>query len=79
MKLGKNNKNMEILVLKTNIELDDLPRLKQQLGKIPSIQKWTIDLDDCDHVLRIESPTENLLPCIIQEVSALGLLCVDLE
>jgi hypothetical protein len=70
---------MEILVLKTNIESDDLPRLKQQLGKIPDIQKWTIDLDDCDHVLRIESPTENLLPYIVQEVEALGLLCVELE
>jgi hypothetical protein len=79
MKRGKKYENMEILILKTNIELDDLPRLKQLFDKMPSIKKWTIDLDDCDHVLRIESPSENLLPSIIQEVNALGLLCVDLE
>ncbi len=46
---------MEILVLKTNIEIGDLPRLKLHFDKIPTIQKWAIDFDDCDHVLRIES------------------------
>jgi hypothetical protein len=70
---------MEILVLKTNIEQSDLPRLKQQFDKLPTIQKWTIDLDDYDHVLRIESRIKNLLPVIINKVSALGLLCTDLE
>jgi hypothetical protein len=70
---------MEILVLKTNIELSDIPRLKQQFDRLPTIRKWTIDFDDCDHVLRIESHINNLLPVIINKVSALGLLCADLE
>ena len=70
---------MAILVLKTNIKLGDLPRLKLQFDKIQNIQKWTIDFDDCDHVLRIESLTENILPVIIKKVAALGLTCADLE
>jgi hypothetical protein len=70
---------MEILVMKTNIEQSDLPRLKKQFDKLPTIKKWTIDFDDCDHVLRIESRIKNLLPVIMNKVSALGLLCTDLE
>jgi hypothetical protein len=70
---------MEVIVLKTNIELSDLPRLKQQLDKLPTIQKWTVDFDDCDHILRIESQTEHILPVIVQRVKALGLICTELE
>jgi hypothetical protein len=70
---------MEILVLKTNIEVQDLPRIKQRFDALTSIQKWTIDFDDCDRVLRIESPIENTLPVVISEVEALGLVCADLE
>jgi hypothetical protein len=70
---------MEILVLKTNIEVQDLPRIKQRFEAMTSIKKWTIDFDDCDRVLRIESPIENTLPMVISEVEALGLVCADLE
>ena len=70
---------MEILVLKTNIETNDLSRIKQQFDQLPAIRKWTIDFDDCDHVLRIESLTENILPIVIEKVTALGLICTDLK
>jgi hypothetical protein len=70
---------MEILVLKTNIEVQDLPRIKQRFDALSAIQKWTIDFDDCDRVLRIESPIENTLPVVISEVKALGLVCMDLD
>jgi hypothetical protein len=70
---------MEILVFKTNIESKDLPRIKQTFDALPSIKKWTIDFDDCDRVLRVESPSENTLPLVINEVRALGLMCMDLE
>jgi hypothetical protein len=70
---------MEILVLKTNIETNDLPRIKKQFDQLPAIRKWTIDFDDCDHVLRIESLTENVLPIIIENLTALGLICTDLK
>jgi hypothetical protein len=59
--------------------VQDLPRIKQRFDALTSIQKWTIDFDDCDRVLRIESPIENALPVVISEVEALGLVCADLE
>jgi hypothetical protein len=70
---------MEIFVLKTNIKREDLSRIKQTLDTLPSIKKWTIDFEDCDHVLRIESTSENILAIVISEVEALGLVCMDLE
>ena len=70
---------MEIFVFKTNIEFADLPRIKQTFDALPSIKKWTIDFDDCDRILRIESPSENTLPLVINEVGALGLICKDLD
>lgn len=69
---------MEIFILKTNIERADLLRLKQQFDQMPNIQKWTIDFDDCDRVLRIESSKKDMLPIIIQSVRDLDLVCLNL-
>jgi len=44
---------MEILLFTTNIQRPALPRLRSLLESLPGIKKWTVDLDDCDHVLRI--------------------------
>jgi hypothetical protein len=52
--------------------------LQQQLKAIPAIQKWTIDFEDCDKVLRIESSVNGLLPLVIKEINALGLFCEEL-
>lgn len=43
-----------ILVLKSNIEShSDLLRVRQPLDMHPGIRHWNIDIEDCDHVLRI--------------------------
>jgi hypothetical protein len=47
---------MEILVFKTN--LTDTVRVKDvesYLDIHPFIQRWNVDLKDCDNILRIES------------------------
>lgn len=44
---------MDIVLFTTNIQKSDLARLSALLESISGIEKWTIDLDDCDHVLRI--------------------------
>jgi hypothetical protein len=47
---------MEVLVFKTN--LTDNTRVKDiesYLDIHPNIQKWNVDLQDCDNILRIES------------------------
>jgi hypothetical protein len=47
---------MEVLVFKTN--LTDNSRIKDvgsYLDVHPRIQRWNVDLKDCDNILRIES------------------------
>ena len=47
---------MEVLVFKTN--LTDNTRVKDiesYLDVDPRIQRWNVDLKDCDNILRIES------------------------
>jgi hypothetical protein len=59
---GRNEKNIRILIMvevfKTNIE--DLPTAEQISGqlyrKFPNY-RVTFDLEDCDHILRVESNT----------------------
>jgi hypothetical protein len=70
---------MAILVMKTNISAAYLPQLTAHFDEIPTIQKWTIDFDNCDNVLRIESYSEDLQPIIMAKMNALGFLCEDLS
>jgi hypothetical protein len=44
---------MDIFLFTTNIQQSDLERLRALLEYTSGVEKWTIDLDDCDHVLRI--------------------------
>lgn len=45
-----------ILVFKTNINtLEQLKKIDCVLSHRAEVEKWTIDLDDCDKVLRIET------------------------
>jgi hypothetical protein len=69
---------MQTLVLKTNIELRDLPFIKQKFDALLLIDKWTIDFEDHEHILRIESHFDNLLPIVISQVKSLGLECAEL-
>ena len=51
---------MYILVFKTNIsEETDLELIKLIFKRNLSILNWTIDFEDCDKVLRVESKKNN--------------------
>ena len=70
---------MEVLVFKTNLtEQSDVNRLQSLLTRFDNIKQVSVDLDDCDKVLRIvgtnPSPTH-----IELLVSSLGLSCSELE
>jgi len=57
---------MDILVFKTDIKREhDLEKLASVLMEEPRINRWTIDNEDIDNVLRIESnqldPTDVIL------------------
>ncbi|HTN18009.1 MAG TPA: hypothetical protein VL092_10030 [Chitinophagaceae bacterium] len=68
-----------VLLFKTNIQsLADQFRLRVFLDKIKSIQRWTIDTEDIDCVLRIVST--NLHPAqVMQEIRLMGYECSELD
>jgi hypothetical protein len=72
--------NLEkILVLKSNVTtLADLAQVRQPLDHHPGISQWNIDLDDCDHVLRIVTP-ELTIADIEAMVRQQGYQCSELE
>jgi hypothetical protein len=68
-----------ILVLKSNITTySDVLQLQHPLNHHPEILKWNIDIDDCDHVIRIVTPS--LTVADIEEiVKSNGYQCSELE
>lgn len=69
----------KVLVFKSNISTYvDLLQIRHPLDQHPGITRWNIDLDDCDHVIRIVTP--NLTAADIQElVNSNGYQCSELE
>lgn len=69
----------EILVFKTTIKTDeDKQKVAFVLDSLLQINRWTVDCDDCDCVLRIEADgiLENQ---IIEIVQQLGFGCEELK
>jgi hypothetical protein len=47
---------MEVLVFKTNLQrADDVERVMPTMNEEQRILRWTVDREDCDKVLRVES------------------------
>lgn len=47
---------MEVLVFKTNLQqADDVERVTSTMNDEQRILRWTVDREDCDKVLRVES------------------------
>jgi hypothetical protein len=68
-----------ILILRSNvITLADLAQIRQPLDHHPGISHWNIDLDDCDHVLRIVTP-ELTVADIEAIIRQQGYQCSELE
>jgi hypothetical protein len=68
----------DILVFKTSIDSEhDLERIARVLDRDQRIRKWNVDLEDIDHILRIES-REHDPAFIIQLISHEGFFCEEL-
>jgi hypothetical protein len=69
----------DILVFRTGIRSDDdLARAAEFLNECKEVLSWSIDREDTDKVLRVE--TSDLPPAeIIRQISSHGILCVELE
>lgn len=69
---------VDVLVFKTNISSEDeVQKIAALLGNDSNIFRWSIDTEDIDNVLRIES--KDLLPeQIISKIEQAGFLCSEL-
>ncbi len=69
----------ELFILHTDIQTRTaFTRVRRTLMKIPGVFRCTIDLDDCDRVLRVEC-NGRTIDDIIREVRELGFHCRELE
>ncbi len=69
----------KILVFKSTIKTEgDKLKVALVLDSLPQINRWTVDCDDCDCVLRIEA--DGILEeQIIEIVQQLGFDCEELK
>ncbi|WP_069658314.1 hypothetical protein [Arcticibacter eurypsychrophilus] len=68
-----------ISIFKTNIaSTRDLNKIKPYLNALMADLKWTIDLFDCDRILRVDSRV-NKNEEIIRVARSLGFECINLE
>lgn len=67
-----------ISIFKTTVSsMDDLNKLEPYLNSIMDDLKWTIDLFDCDKILRVKSSI-NKNSEIVSLVNGLGFECENL-
>ena len=58
---------MQVLVFKTNLtNTRHVRKVEPFLQLHPHIQRWNVDLHDCDNILRIE--TEQLQPVEVEKI-----------
>lgn len=70
---------MNLHILKTNVDYpEDAAQLELALLTRPSIQRMSIDLEDVDRVLKIESNEMIQQEEILQLIRGLGYECEDL-
>jgi len=65
--------HMNIMVLKTDIKTrKKVNKIRPILNHHPIIRRWTVDTQDIDNVLRIESNTELTEAVVIQLLRSIG-------
>lgn len=71
---------MEVYVFKTSVHTPEEYQLLKGLitTKFPAVQKWSIDLEDCDKVLRVESWTD-ITRLLIQELKSIDICATELD
>ncbi|WP_462251894.1 hypothetical protein [Ekhidna sp.] len=54
--LTTSKQDLNLLILKSNIKTKkDVAIVNQVFSKINAIRRWTVDLDDWEHVLKVET------------------------
>lgn len=69
---------MDILIFKTNLDNPAVVnRVQTFIQTIPGIQRWNVDIQDCDNVLRVEA-TEVSPRSIEAVLQGAGYYCEEL-
>ncbi|WP_299553026.1 hypothetical protein [Seonamhaeicola sp.] len=69
---------MNISVFKTSIKQEDIKHVNSILRMIAPNCIWDFDLEDCDHILRVQSETNiNELVCFHLKID--GFICEELN
>lgn len=69
---------MEILIYRTDIGADKIHFIRPILNANPQISKWSIDTEDIDNVLRIQSNNLHCTNDITSSIQQIGFLCEEL-
>lgn len=70
---------MNVLVFRTNIGCTScLETARQALRPYEDTIRWTVDLDDCDKVLRVETAGVSA-ESVVQAVQGAGFCCEELR
>jgi hypothetical protein len=70
----------KVLVFKTSVENPhDLESIEPLLNSLMSTnERWNFDLDDCEHILRVEAVSIEA-GIIIKSLTRVGFSCAELE
>jgi len=70
---------MQILVFKTNLTTtNQISIIGSTLNTHPAIQKWNVDLQDCDNILRVVA--NNIKPADVETILLdAGYFCEELR
>lgn len=72
-------KDQEILIFRTSIAtMEDVGRIEILFAQYPYIQKWSVDFEDWEKVLRIES-IEITADEIIKQLQTIDIIASELE
>lgn len=70
---------MQVLVFKTNInDMERLRHVRPMFVNHPKVKEWSVDLEDCDHVLRVVAKPSLQEGSIIYLINACGYYCETL-
>ena len=69
---------MKVYVFKTSLQTEDMPVMQPRIDHLLLPCRWSLDLEDCDRVLRVESDSD-ITDLVCTELTSLGFDCEDLD
>ena len=68
---------MNVYVFKNSIHSNDLTVVASVLNTVVAPERWNVDVEDCDNILRVESPF-GVGRLVCQALAGVGIRCTEL-